>query len=136
MTKSMSFTFVIYICLMFTLVYGALNPDGNVINVAVVCVWGMTLMALFIAFMTVISLIGASELPDDKKKVTIEKVLAAFNQKRPMLFRWMSAVFPLIVVVCMAFSGWLITALCYLVGLVVVKVIKAVVLEYGKSCAG
>ena len=136
MTKSMSFTFVIYICLMLTLVYGALNPDGNVINVAVVCVWGMTLMALFIAFMTVISLIGASELPDDKKKVTIEKVLAAFNQKRPMLFRWMPAVFPLIVVVCMAFSGWLITALCYLVGLVVVKVLKAVVLEYGKSCAG
>ncbi len=119
------------------LIYGALNPTGNVINVAVVIVWAVMLLDMFVIFILFVvacdGRINKNPCHSELKK----SILDAFVKKSPLVTHCLKRLYQVVAVVSLAVSGWVITAVCFVIVLLLVWVIKTLANEMmNTQCAG
>ncbi|KAB7666343.1 hypothetical protein [Plesiomonas shigelloides] len=119
------------------LIYGALNPTENVINVAVVIVWAVMILDMFVIFILFVVVCDRELNKNPRNSELINSILNEFVKKSPLVTHCLKKLYQVVVVVSLAVYGWVITAVCFVIVLLLVWVIKTLANEMRNAqCAG
>lgn len=106
------------------------NPQGVAVHVVVAVVWLLNILAAVLSGLAVLILISEGDSRQKLKKVLIKFFAPGELPLTSKIFGW---AVKLLIVMSLAFSGWVITLVCYALAVVIFNLLRGQLAERAKA---
>lgn len=96
-----------------SLFWGVYTGESSIISMASAAAWIVILLGVFVGFFTLLIAFGAPHLTDHKERQDGIECLEKFSKRRSVAVRIWGWVTLIVTTILLAYSGWVITAVCH-----------------------
>lgn len=116
----------IYYMVMASMIFGIYTGHSQFVGVSVAAFWLLIVLSIYVGFASALTVSSLDLLVGEPLKTTIESLKKSVK-KSHIIFRIWGEIRFLTAVVLLAYSGWVFTAVCYVLASLFVRIIASVV---------
>lgn len=103
------------------LIYGSLTDSASLVGVAAAAYWVIMALGMFVSIITlIVSYAITSEKDEQRKQQWLLSIQGTLKKRNPIL-RSISWIFFIAIIVLLAYSGWVFTAVSYALSVLMIK---------------
>lgn len=122
-----AFMSCIYYIVMASMIFGIYTDQSQFVGIAAAAFWILILLGIFISCVVWVSASALASLVDKTSHQEAIQSLQRFSRKRHIIFRLWGWTCLIAAVAMLTYSGWIFTAVCYVLASLFVRLIASVV---------
>ncbi len=126
---------IISFSLLAVLGYGVVTDTKPMVTMAAAAYWVVILLGLVVGAITLIVSYAALSEKDEQKRQQGLKLITAVVKRKNLLRRTVDWICFILIACSLSYSGWVFTAVCYVVVALVVRFMLSIARENVKECA-